>query len=144
MDQLDVALRAYSQKDPLEEALSFYTTPKYVDEAKQFEGDQSFNGKCERFVEQISTGSHGKYPSAINAWNDLSKNARKGIADTKPGDLVYFSADNSNDQNGHTGIYLGNNQFISATDTGVKPYDLDDWQQRTGQQLLGFIPRKEE
>jgi len=116
------------------------STPDDVKAAKADSSDQNFNGWCQAFVEQ-ATGSKVKYPSAIDAWNAQKDKAVPTTIGMKPGDLVYFSPNDSNEGNGHTGIYEGNNQFISATDKGVIPYDLTDWQKLTGQSILGYIPQ---
>ena len=55
-------------------------------------------------------------------------------------DLVYFSPNASNEGYGHTGVYSGNGQMISATDNGVKQSNLGDWLKQTGQKILGYVP----
>ena len=115
--------------------------PEQLAWAEQHLGDQAYIGLCEQFVEKAG-GTTGQYASAIDAW-DGQKNTRvddpslKGI---QPGDKVYFAPDNSNGGYGHTGLYAGNGQFISATDNGVRQYDLGQWQKMTGQQPLGYVP----
>jgi hypothetical protein len=97
--------------------------------ASQYLGTKDFNNFCEAFVEQ-----------AIQAWIAQQKNSVQGTQGIQPGDTVYFAADKSNGGYGHTGIYIGNNQFISATYNGVKTANLSQWQQSTGQKLLGYVP----
>ena len=41
--------------------------------------------------------------------------------------LVWFVPNAGNKSAGHVGIYIGNGQFISATDNGVQIYDLTYW-----------------
>ena len=101
-------------------------------------GNTNYNGWCQSFVEQV-TGSDQKFPSASDAW-DKQSNKVNGLTGIKTGDAIYFAPDSSNDFSGHTGIYLGNDQFISATDNGVQQMPLSSWQKLTGQQVLGYIP----
>lgn len=108
--------------------------------AAQYLGTKDFNNFCEAFVEQATQGHTGVYPSAIQAWIGQQKSAVQGTQGIQPGDTVYFSADKSNGGYGHTGIYVGNGQFISATYNGVQTEDLNKWQQSTGQKLLGYVP----
>lgn len=108
--------------------------------AGQYLGTKDFNNFCEAFVEQATQGHTGVYPSAIQAWIAQQKQAVQGTQGIQPGDTVYFSADKSNGGYGHTGIYIGNGQFISATYNGVKTANLAQWQQSTGQKLLGYVP----
>lgn len=106
--------------------------------AKQQLGKQEYINYCEQFVENAS-GANGQYASAINAWNSRPQQQQTDLSQIRPGDTVYFSANDSNGGDGHAGIYAGNGQFISATDNGVQQYDLGAWQKMTGQQLLGYI-----
>jgi hypothetical protein len=108
--------------------------------ASQYLGTGDFNNYCEAFVEQAALGHTGVYPSAIQAWIAQQKSAVQGTQGLQPGDQVFFSADKTNGGYGHTGIYIGNNQFISATYNGVKTEDLSKWQASTGQKLLGYVP----
>lgn len=111
-----------------------------ISSAQQYLGSQKFDDLCQAFVEQATYGHQGVYPSAIAAWNSQNNRVR-GMQGIQPGDLVYFDADSSNNGFGHAGIYMGNNQFISATNNGVQQRDLDQWQKATGQQLLGYVPQ---
>ena len=108
--------------------------------ASQYLGTQDYRNFCEAFVEQVTQGKTGMYPSAIQAWVAQQGNAVQGTQGIQPGDTVYFSANKGNGGYGHTGIYIGNGQFISATYNGVKTEDLGKWQASTGQQLLGYVP----
>lgn len=108
--------------------------------AAQYLNTQDYNNFCEAFVEQATQGHAGVYPSAIQAWIAQQKSAVQGLQGIQPGDTVYFGADQSNGGYGHTGIYVGNGQFVSATYNGVKTADLGKWQQSTGQKLLGYVP----
>jgi len=103
-------------------------------------GSQAFNEFCQKFVEQATLGHSGVYPSAIAAWNAQQDKARPGLNGINTGDLVYFAPDQSNGNFGHTGIYTGNGNFVSATDNGVKQLGIGDWMKSTGQRPLGYIP----
>ena len=93
-------------------------------------------------MEEKTTGRSGIYGSAIEAWQQQQKKAVQGINGLREGDAVYFTPNSSNDGSGHTGIYTGNGRFISATYNGVEENDLQEWQNRTGQNVLGYIPQR--
>lgn len=114
--------------------------PDLLAAARSQLGKKAYIGFCEAFVEQATRGQRGMFPSAIAAWNGQQNVARPGTNGMQPGDIVYFNADPSNQNFGHTGIYAGNNQFISATNNGIQQTDLDAWQKSTGQKLLGYVP----
>lgn len=107
---------------------------------QQYLGSQAWDDYCQKFVEQALYGRSGMYASAIAAWNAQAHKAVGGINGAQPGDQVFFSPNAGNGGYGHTGIYMGNNQFLSATDQGVKQLDLNQWQRGTGQKLLGYVP----
>jgi NlpC/P60 family protein len=113
--------------------------PENVKKAKQYIGAQDYNGLCQAFVEDTSNNGGWDGASAIDAWNNQLDKASSDLSKMKPGDRIYFAPDASNDYFGHTGIYEGDNKFISATYNGVEENDLDAWQKQTGQQLLGYI-----
>ncbi len=114
----------------------------HVQNAQNNIGDQSYNGLCEGFAEEQTFGKRGLYPSAADAWNAYEQNgqATKGnIIDAPKGALVYFSADQSNNGDGHVGISDGNGNFISATSNGVQQIPINDWVKMTGQTPLGYV-----
>lgn len=120
------------------EALKNGADPANLAAAKQQLGEKAYIGYCQAFVADTAGGqNHGA--SAIEAWNNQQDKATQGLNGISPGDEIYFNADDSNGGNGHTGIYSGNNHFISATNNGIEEQDLADWQKSTGQQLLGYI-----
>ncbi len=128
--------------------LNAKSTPADVLAAKKDIGRQDENGWCEQWQEQASD-SPNMGTSAANAWTNYEQNqqAKPGLQGAKPGDLVYFAPDDSNQGDGHTGIITSMDpkegmKFISATDNGVKEYNLNEWQQLTGQQLLGHVPKE--
>jgi len=114
--------------------------PDDVSRAQEVVGQPLDEGFCQAFVE-MATKSREHYPSAADAWNAQLPKAKGGLGGIQPGDVVYFAPDSSNQNFGHTGIYAGNNQFVSATYNGVEVKDLIDWQRETGQQILGYIPK---
>ncbi len=104
--------------------------------AKSKLGSQEWNNLCERFVEE-AYGTRGVYPTAKDASDAIVKH--KGQASLKtapPGALLYFAADETNENNGHAGIYLGNGQMISARPGGVSIERLDTPYNR--QRFLGW------
>lgn len=114
--------------------------PTLLAKAQQTMGKQDYLGLCEAFVERITKGTEGIYASAIDAWNKQKPQAQTDLSKIQPGDTVYFGADKSNGGYGHAGVYLGNNKMTSATYNGIKESDLNEWQNQTGQKILGFIP----
>ncbi len=122
------------------QALQNGADPNSLSSAKQKLGDQSYIGYCEAFTEQVTVGHQGIWPSAISAWNGQQDKAVQGLDGVQPGDAIYFAPDQSNSGYGHTGVYSGDNRFVSATDNGVQETNLNDWQNMTGQQILGYIP----
>lgn len=113
--------------------------------ASNYLGTTDYNNYCEAFVEQSMLGHTGVYPSAASAWqSQQGSGAVQGTNGIQPGDSVYFAPDASNNYYGHTGIYAGNGQFISATYNGVKQEDIGKWMQSTGQKLLGYVPSGQE
>lgn len=115
--------------------------PSLLDKARQYLGKNAYIGLCEAFVERMTQGAEGIYRSAIDAWNQHQGNRQTDLSKAQPGDAIYFAADASNRGFGHTGVYMGNGKFISATDNGIRQYDLNDWQKRTGQKVLGYVPK---
>lgn len=116
----------------------FLSTPSYVDKASKEVGKQDYNGLCQGFVDTM-TGNPNRYKSAVEAWNGQLDKAHGGLEGIRSGDLLYFNPDASNRDDGHTGIYIGNGQFVSATDYGVKTENVSDWMKKTGQKVLGYI-----
>ena len=127
------------QSHAVTQAIQNGADPSLLDQASQYLNKNQFIGLCEAFVEKMTKGVEGIYKDASTAWNQQASKVT-GLTGVKPGDAVYFAPDASNGYNGHTGVYEGNNQFVSATYNGVKQYDLNDWQKMTGQKLLGYVP----
>jgi hypothetical protein len=123
------------------QALYAGANPRDLEIARRYLGTSKFIGYCQSFVRQV-TGGRTSGASAIQAWNNTSQKVQ-GIQGIQPGDLVYFSPHVSNRGYGHTGVYSGNGQFISATDSGIKQMGILDWIKSTGQKLLGYVPAVE-
>lgn len=124
-------------------ALQSGAPPADLSLAKRFLGDHAYIGFCQAFVEQTQGKLH-LHPTAVAAWVANQNRAVPGLAGVQPGDAIYFAPDASNEGAGHTGIYAGNDQFISATNSGIESQDLGQWQQQTGQRLLGYIRNGEQ
>jgi peptidoglycan endopeptidase LytE len=72
---------------------------------------------CSGFVGYILNMEDKTLPRTSN---EIFKTSGRFVSELLPGDLVFFSNSNSQPIN-HIGIYMGNNQFISATTSkGVK------------------------
>ena len=104
--------------------------------------DAQGNSLCEQFVENMY-GTTGEYPSAMAAWQaqapaDPDQLGRQHDLSSAPaGAKVYFS--DPYEPAGHTGIYLGNGQFIAANDVAVQVWNVGQWQAATGQTFLGWV-----
>ena len=120
-------------------AIAAGASPKDLEIARQYMGQQKFIGYCQSFVRQV-TGGRTQGASAIEAWNNAKQKVQGSVQGMQPGDLVYFSPNASNSGYGHTGIYAGQGQFVSATDKGIRQSGLSEWMQATGQKLLGYVP----
>lgn len=116
--------------------------PDNVTSARSEIGNTDNNGYCERFAEKTTMGKTGLYGSAIEAWNNYAQNgkATSELEKARPGDLIYFNPDVSNQGYGHVGVLTGKGNFISATDNGVQEMPLSDWEKLTGQKPLGIVP----
>lgn len=123
------------------QALRAGANPRDLEIARQYLGTSKFIGYCQSFVRQV-TGGKTTGASAIQAWNNAPTKIQ-GTQGLQAGDLVYFSPNASNRGYGHTGIYEGNGNFISATNNGIKSTGLTDWMKSTGQKLLGYVPAVE-
>jgi|tagenome__1003787_1003787.scaffolds.fasta_scaffold20989793_6 cell wall-associated NlpC family hydrolase len=117
------------------------STAKNVDRAQRLIRSVEFNGLCQTFVDLVTYGRAGKFPAPVHAWSGYTEQgiAHSGIEGMEPGDLVFFAADDSNRNLAHVGVYVGADQYVSVTDRCVEQCSLADWQERTGQQLLGYV-----
>lgn len=127
-------------KKATEQALSAGANPLVLALAQKMLGKKEYIGYCQRFVRQMGGTTQGA--SAIQAWNN-AQNKVQGTQGIQAGDLVYFSPNATNEGFGHTGIYSGDNRYISATNSGVLENDINNWQTATGQKLLGYVPQSE-
>ncbi len=126
-------------------------TPPDISLASQV-GEQpsssKYNGYCQQFVDDVlQTPPGNRQPSASASWQNYSQQgvAKPGIKGIQPGDLIYFN--DSNDPNGHVGLYSGGGKFISATQVDpnkpVQNQSIAAWQDLTGQQILGYVKNPE-
>jgi hypothetical protein len=122
--------------DSTDEALNAGADPKTLSWAKSQLGKKEYENYCQLFA-RTAAGTESKGGSAIEAWNNQKSQGFPMLENAKPGNLVYFNGG----QYGHAGVYSGDNKFISATPWGVEENDINDWQKRTGQQLLGNLPQ---
>lgn len=115
--------------------------PDSLVNAKKLMGspDEDYRGFCQRFAEYAAFGKKDITESAIKFWNDAPEKT-EGFKGLKKGDLIYFDKHRSNKGFGHVGVYEGNGNFISATDSGIESQSLDSWVNKTGQRPLGYIP----
>jgi hypothetical protein len=88
-------------------------------------GSTTWNGLCEVFVEN-AFGTQYQFSTAQAAYLKLHTST-SWTPDI--GALVWFAPNAGNQNAGHVGIYIGNGQFISATETskGVAIYNLTYW-----------------
>jgi hypothetical protein len=77
---------------------------------------------CEKFVEQ-AFGTSGQYSTAYAAFEEIGLDGSPII----PGQIVFFEKNAGNGWSGHAGVYVGNDQFISVTTTGVQTRSLSSW-----------------
>ena len=97
-------------------------------------------GMFQKFAEQQTYGKTGIFPSAEAAYEAYSKAGQTIDAqEAKPGDLIYFKPDNTNQYAGHVGILKGGGQMESATYSGVKTSNIASWIKATGQQIAGIV-----
>jgi hypothetical protein len=120
------------------EAQSAGATPAILALAQKLLGQKAYIGWCQEFVQKVGGTTSGG--TAYQAWQN-AQNKVQGMQGIQPGDLVYFGPDASNNNDGHTGVYAGNGQFISATDSGIMNNSIPQWQNSTGQKVLGYVPQ---
>jgi hypothetical protein len=136
---VDAILSGNSTPDTSVASNSPETTPQDVTQASSQVGSQADNGECQRFVEKVTTGKTGIFPSATDAANYYQQSGKmKSLQDAKPGDLIYF--DDPNQPDGHVGILTDTKgDFVSATYNGVQTNNLTDWINQTGQSIRGVV-----
>ena len=100
----------------------------------------AYAGLCLKWVDD-QQGTSQRQPSAIM---DFQANQDKIQTSNKipSGARVYFAPDASNNNDGHVGIANGDGSFTSATDNGVKTYNIQEWEKYTGQQFIGWADTK--
>jgi len=106
-----------------------------------------WNGLCEKWAEANSgSGQTGLYPTAIAAEQHYAQSGQlnPNVAKAPVNSLVYWSANQGNQNDGHVGKIVGyNSQGVplmqSATYNGIQTTPIDQWSKSTGQQPLGFV-----
>jgi peptidoglycan endopeptidase LytE len=83
---------------------------------------------CSGFVRYVYQQTGVELPRTSR---DMYASVGTSVTDLKPGDLVFFANVNKVD---HVGIYIGNNQFISAANQGVK---IDSLASQWGHKYVG-------
>ena len=102
---------------------------------------------CDQFVEN-AFGVTAQYPTAYDMYLALGKSgdpARQTLASLQhvpPGVIVFFDRNAGNYNDGHVGIFLGNDQFIGVGSGGhVKRYSVQWWNDHTSRFLGWAYPR---
>lgn len=85
---------------------------------------------CSGFVSWAYAQGGYSIPSSTSALAGVGK--RVSPSEMRPGDIVFF---NTYKTNGHVGIYIGNNQFIGAQDSGLGVASMNNsyWKSRFNQ-----------
>lgn len=101
-------------------------------------GWQMDQGWCLRFDAEAYNVPAAGINTAIDAWNTWGRSsAIPSGSELLPGMLVYFDKNAGNNYAGHTGIYMGDGTFVSATDVGVERRSVADWHNQIAP-YLGF------
>ena len=103
----------------------------------------AYAGWCLRWVDD-QTGNTQRQPTAIADFTTRAQNGQISQSDKIPdGARVYFSANATNNNNGHVGLYdAKTNKFTSATDTGIQSFTIPQWEKYSRQEFLGWSPSK--
>lgn len=105
--------------------------------------DTSWANLCEAYAEKSIYGKTGIFPTAIAAFqaNAQNGNISTSTKDIPKGSQIFWSADQSNGQNGHTMVANGNSTYRSPlSDGSIKDFTLQDWAKYSGQKYLGYAP----
>lgn len=102
---------------------------------------------CDQFVEN-AFGVTAQYPTAYDMYLALGKSgdpARHTLADLQhapPGAIVFFDRNSGNWNDGHVGVFIGNDQFISVVTGGhVKQHSVQSWNDQISRFLGWAYPR---
>lgn len=117
------------------------TIPESIDLAKRFiglpylwGGSSSFGFDCSGFTQMLVRARGITMPRDADkqaAWTGVSSVDRK---DLQPGDLLFFGS--SKKQITHTGLYIGDGQFINATTNAPPGVQIDRLDDQPWTQLL--------
>jgi len=89
-------------------------------------GASSFGYDCSGFVQMLCRRCGVNTPRDAwqqAKWDGLAAVDRKDLA---PGDLLYFGESKSNHKITHTGVYVGDGKFISATTNRTPNIHIDE------------------
>lgn len=102
---------------------------------------------CDQFVEN-AFGVTAQYPTAYDMYLALGKSGdptRHTLADLQhapPGAIVFFDRNTGNWNDGHVGVFLGNDQFISVVTGGhVGQHSVQSWNDQISRFLGWAYPR---
>ncbi|MDQ2785882.1 MAG: C40 family peptidase [Chloroflexota bacterium] len=102
---------------------------------------------CDMFVEN-AFGVTAQYPTAYDMYLALGKSgdpAHHTLADLQhapPGAIVFFDKNAGNWNDGHVGVFVGNDQFISVVTGGhVTQHSVQQWNDHTSPFLGWAYPR---
>jgi gamma-D-glutamyl-L-lysine dipeptidyl-peptidase len=87
-------------------------------------GTSSFGYDCSGFVQMLERRHGVKMPRDAQPQADWNGVVPVGLKDLAPGDLLYFGG--SPKRITHTGVYLGDGKFISATTHETPVVRTDD------------------
>ncbi|MCA1670304.1 MAG: C40 family peptidase, partial [Thermomicrobia bacterium] len=102
---------------------------------------------CDQFVEN-AYGVTAQYPTAYDMYLALSKpgdpahHTLANLQSAPPGTIVFFDKNAGNWNDGHVGIFVGNDQFISVVTGGhVKQHNVQWWNDHVSPFLGWTYPR---
>jgi hypothetical protein len=94
--------------------------------------------ECQRFVEN-AYGTSGRHPTAYDCGTAIGRKIEpSGVPignELLRGHIVFFEKDPSNGLAGHSGLFIGNGEFISVTASGVKIRSVSKWSQNVAPYL---------
>lgn len=97
---------------------------KFLGSPYTWGGTSSYGYDCSGFTQMLERRRGVMMPRDAGPQADWSGVAPVDRKDLRPGDLLYFGSSSTHIT--HTGIYLGNNQFISATTHITPMVRIDD------------------
>ncbi len=102
---------------------------------------------CDMFVEN-AFGVTAQYPTAYDMYlalgtsGDPARHLLTDLPHALPGAIVFFDRNAGNWNDGHVGVFIGNDQFISVVTGGhVKQHSVQEWNDHTSRFLGWAYPR---